>query len=226
MIISTMKKIALVKKIATNIIEKDHFLKIISQSFIIYEQTGSNSRSSDKVKYLQNSLMDMMKHALDKLSLGEIYKLKTEQCIKSINDTGNKRCDIIIYCGTEPIAVFPVKFIMSNYSQNKNNYFESLTGELCHLKWANPTLKICPINIISSIVPYKNKGGIIKKFEHVGNKMDIYNELVRHGLCSDMVNCIIDVKYLCKIGEKYRVPEIIGMSRHIDFGSIFKNIGL
>ena len=217
----------LVRKIVKeNTTEQERFLEIVSHSFFIYEQTGSNSRSNEKVKYLQNGIMSMMKDALVKLSLGELYQVKTEQIIKSINDAGEKRCDIIIYRDHEPVAIFPVKFIMSNYSQNKNNYFENLTGELCHLKWANPGLKICPINIISSLIPYKKQGGIITKFERVGNKMDIYKELVNHGLCTEILNYTIDVKYQCQIGEKYRAPEITSMSQYIEFSAIFQKLDL
>jgi len=90
-------------------------------------------------------------------------------------------------------------------------------------------VKICPINIISSIVPYKKQGGVIAKFEYIRNKMDniyIYIELVHHGLCTEIINYVIDVKYQCQIGEKYKAPEIIGMSNYIEFCDIFKKLDL
>jgi len=115
-------------------LERKQFLEIISQSFIIYERTGANRRSNEKVKYLQDGIMDMMKDTLVKLSLDVMYHIETEHPIKSIDDMGRKRCDIVVCRGHDPVAIFPIKFIMSNYSQNKNNYFENLTGELCHIK--------------------------------------------------------------------------------------------
>lgn len=121
--------------------------------------------------------------------------------------------------------IFPVKFIMTNYSQNKNNYFENLTGELCHLKWANPHIKICPINIVPSILPYKDNKGVIKKFEKLGTKMAIYGELVKHDLCDEFMNYIINVEYQCHIGDKYSSPSILGISPHITFREIFIKLG-
>jgi len=219
-------KIVVKSFLPTIMTEQESFLGIISESFNIYERTGANSRSNEKVKYLQDGIMNIMKNTLKKLLLDSVYQVKTEQNIKSINDTGEKKCDIIIYWGHEPVAIFPVKFIMSNYSQNKNNYFENLTGELYHLKWANPELKICPINIISSVVPYKKYNGIITKFEQVCHKMDIYAELVHHGLCSEMINYIINVKYQCQVGDKYKAPIIEGMSGYVEFSVIFKKLDL
>lgn len=206
--------------------EQATFLEIVRQSFIIYEHTGANSRSNEKVKYLHDSIMELMKSELKKMSLDATYHIKTEQNVPSINDAGKKKCDIVIYLGSRPIVIFPVKFIMSNYNQNKNNYFENLTGELCHLKWANPEIKICPINIIPSILPYKKTGGIITKFEKVRNQLDIYEELVQRGLCTQSINYIIDCEYQCQIGDKYQVPKIIGISEYRSICTIFKLLDL
>ena len=61
----------------------------------------------------------------------------------------------------------------------------------CHLKWANSSIKICPINIIPAILPYKNKQGQITKFEHIDTQFEIYQELVEHGLCEKVLNYVI-----------------------------------
>jgi hypothetical protein len=197
------------------------FTKLVQDTFTIYEQTGSNSRSNEKVKFLQTGIMNMINTSLDNK-----YHTKMEQNVPSINDTGQKKCDIIIYDDQKPLAVFPVKCIMSNYSQNKNNYFENLTGEITHIMWANKDIKICPINIVASDVPYKNKNGIITKFEHVGSKLDIYQELVKHGLCTKVINYIIDVKYSCTIGEHYKVPEIINIPSYTSIASLLTELNL
>lgn len=38
------------------------------------------------------------------------------------------------------VAVINVKMVMSNYSQNKNNYFESMLGETANLRSAGGPL--------------------------------------------------------------------------------------
>lgn len=64
-----------------------------------------------------------------------------------INSSGYKKCDIVILKNNKPYIIFPVKIIKSNYKQNKNNSWENLTGEIMQLLWANPNIKIIPINI-------------------------------------------------------------------------------
>lgn len=70
-----------------------------------------------------------------------------------------------------PYIIFPVKFVMSNYFQNRNNNWETLLGEVTQLnmdKWTNNTgIIIIPINLIFSRIPYLNKDKTIKSFEHI-----------------------------------------------------------
>lgn len=63
----------------------------------------------------------------------------------------------------KPVAGIGVKFIMQNYSQNSNNYFENMLGETANIRAAN-----CPyfqIFIILDKLPYYKKGCDIKKWE-------------------------------------------------------------
>ncbi len=49
--------------------------------------------------------------------------------------------------------IFPIKFVMSSYLKNRNNYFENLIGESYCLKQMNDKIHIIPINIFLYRIP-------------------------------------------------------------------------
>src|SRR6185437_12809264 len=81
----------------------------------------------------------------------------------------DKRVDIAITKGEEVVAGLGVKFIMSNYSQNSNNYFESMLGETANIRTNN--ILYFQIVICFARPPYfeekNNNGKVIKKIEKV-----------------------------------------------------------
>lgn len=79
----------------------------------------------------------------------------------------NKKVDISIIKNGRPIAALGVKFVMQNYSQNSNNYFENMLGETANIR-ANR----CPyfqIFIIPDKIPYYDRSGDIKSWETFTN---------------------------------------------------------
>lgn len=63
----------------------------------------------------------------------------------------------------KPIAGIAVKFVMQNYSQNSNNYFENMLGETANIRTSN-----CPyfqIFIILDKLPYYKNSGELSKWE-------------------------------------------------------------
>lgn len=204
--------------------QEKRFLEKIRDIFKIYLKYGE--RSSKKTDELHN----FIKNELEKILVGTNYTIKIEQRVKSKNSSGFKNCDVVVYENKNVFAVFPVKFVMSNYKQNKNNYWESLTGEICHLKWANPDLHIIPVNILFGAIPYKKRGGIIDKFENIKYKdsLKITEILKERKLVLDIVNYIVDVEHICKEGEKYdKCPKIISFNEETpykSFSDIFSKI--
>ena len=99
---------------------------------------------------------------------------------------------------------------MTNYKQNKNNFWENLTGELIHLKWANKNINIIPINIYIDKTPYLDKNGIIKKIELI-DKTDIhiYNKLIENNITYDILNYIIEVKHINQINDIYNISPLL-----------------
>ena len=99
-----------------------------------------------------------------------------------------------------------------------------MTGETVQLKWANPTLKIVPINITLSKIPYLKSGGKIKYYEKIEyqNSFNVSEELVKRGICSSIVNIILCVEQTDEIDENYHtLPTILGFSLDTPFPKYF-----
>jgi len=75
----------------------------------------------------------------------------------------HKKIDIAITRNGEPVAGVAVKFVMQNYSQNSNNYFENMLGETANIRSSNyPYFQIF---IILDKLPYYDTSKKIKRWE-------------------------------------------------------------
>lgn len=207
----------------------EKFLTEIQQTFEKYFQYGA--RSSQKVNYFHNYIKGEIDEYLLKNNLSNKFICSLEVDVNSTNSTGKKKCDIVILrtqidssTGNTtfvPYIVFPVKIIMTNYKQNKNNSWENLTGELQHLKWANgAALKIIPINVITNKVPYLNAQKKITKFEDITYDGDfkIYNELKTHDIADELMNYILDVEHNCLVTGAYDTcPRFVSFNSKTEF---------
>ena len=141
------------------------FLDIVAQSFVVFLETGS--RSNQKLKIFHGAISnDFQKR------LGVLYKIKSlgigdgkEQLLKG--RYFDKKVDITIYKKDLPIAGIGVKFVMQNYCQNANNYFENMLGETANIR-ANK-IPYFQIIIIPEELPYFKKGGEFSKWENVNS---------------------------------------------------------
>lgn len=92
-----------------------------------------------------------------------------------------KRVDVRVSREKLVLGVVSIKLVMSNYKQNKNNYFEQQLGETANLRAEN--IVFGHIMLLPEPIPYKNRNGEISRREHVSNE-DIwrYTKLVQdHG---------------------------------------------
>lgn len=109
------------------------FLHVISESFGAFLQAGT-SRSTAKLKPLHGAIAqdiaDRLGQDYEVWSQGYLYDREAEIHGRYIN----KKVDITIKHCDKPIAGIAVKFIMQNYSQNSNNYFESMLGETANIR--------------------------------------------------------------------------------------------
>ena len=215
--------------------EKQLFLDMINKANETYMITGSNSRSSKKVDIIHRFIEDTIKPILK-----ENMEIRQEEYIPSNNSNNRKKCDIVIYKDNIPYIILPVKYSMTSYNKNSNNYWENIQGELMSLKSQaainNSELYIIPINIISNNIP--NRSGPEKKiqnFEKISYQKSykIYESMknIPSGtlenispLCYDCISYIIDVEHLCQVGEQYdKCPKIIDFNSDTPY-RYFKDI--
>ena len=138
--------------------ERKSFENMIGSAIKAYKDFGA--RSSKKVDIIHNYLVnEINKQYLE-------FTAKTEVNVPCNNLSGRKKHDIVVYDKDGVIVyIICVKFIMSNYNQNKNNYIENLVGETYLTKLALPNVKIISFYICFDKIPYKNKGGHIVRTE-------------------------------------------------------------
>ena len=139
----------------------EEFLSLIGDSFKKYLYTGS--RSNEKLKILHGGIAKDLQNRLGNdyqiCSLG----IGNGKEVKLNGRYTEKVVDITIKKAGKSVAGIGVKFIMQNYSQNSNNYFENMLGETANIRCAN--IPYFQIFIIPDILPYFEDGGTIKKWE-------------------------------------------------------------
>lgn len=141
--------------------DNSQFLDCIKDSFITFLETGS--RSNAKLKILHGRIAEDLA-----VRLGSNYEIKSLGFAD--NKEGkiqgryiNKNVDVTIYKDSKPIAGIGVKFVMQNYAQNSNNYFENMLGETANIRSNN--IPYFQIFIIPEKLPYYENNGNIKRWE-------------------------------------------------------------
>jgi hypothetical protein len=198
-----------------------------------------NVKKNMSVNYLGNALKEAIKEYYNmgprsnrKLiplhgTINEIIRkeLKTYEChslpAKEIKVKGryyDKNVDVCIKKEDRVYGVVSVKFIMSNYSQNANNYFENLVGELYNLK--SNGLVQWYILVIFDKVPYYDKKNDIRRIEKVSeDEFKRYSKLVDDKL----LNCLSIITI--SNGELLKHPNKVEDISSIDFDEFeIKNI--
>lgn len=151
------------------------FLDVVKDSFKTYLSVGT-SRSTAKLKSLHGSIARDLEE-----TLGGGYTIQSqgygdghEGCINGRYYP--KNVDITIRHKGTAVAGYAVKFVMHNYSQNSNNYFENMLGETANLR-AN-SVPYFQIFIIFDKVPYFKKGGEFSKYDIISeHNLDKYLRL-------------------------------------------------
>lgn len=130
------------------------FLKVISNSFCRFLQKGT-SRSTDKLKPLHGAIACDLHRKLggDYEVISQGYGVDKEELIPGRYI--EKKVDITVKKKRKPVAGLAVKFVMQNYSQNSNNYFENMLGETANIR-ANK-YPYFQIFIILDRLPYYKK---------------------------------------------------------------------
>lgn len=138
------------------------FLNVISRSFEIFLEKGT-SRSNDHVAPQRSAIARDLA-----LRLGADYEIVSQGYgeDKEAAIEGryfSKMVDITIKHHGVSVAGIGVKFVMQNYFQNSNNYFENMLGETANIRSANhPYFQVF---IILDKLPYYKKDKRISRWE-------------------------------------------------------------
>ncbi len=138
------------------------FLEVISNSFNAFIQSGT-SRSTQKLKPLHGAIARDLSERLGKeyeiISQGFGSNREGSMSGRYID----KKADITIKKGDRIVGGIAVKFVMQNYFQNSNNYFENMLGETANIRCNGyPYFQIF---IILDKLPYYKKDKTLSKWE-------------------------------------------------------------
>ncbi len=152
----------------------EKFIEIINQSYKKYLETGS--RSNQKLYILHGFISKTISENID--SKFTIKSLGFENCNEGYIEGKyyKKHVDILIEYNNMPVMAIAIKFVMSNYVQNANNYFESMLGETINIKAKE--IPYFQVIVLIENLPYFDKNGNIKKIEQItNNHLDKYVKL-------------------------------------------------
>lgn len=143
-------------------LNNQQFLEVIRESFKKYLSTDT-SRSTAKLKALHGKIAKDIKELF-----GPEYTVLAQGIGDGSEGSINgryypKNVDITVSKNGKPVAGYAVKFVMRNYSQNSNNYFENMLGETANIR-AN-SIPYFQIFIIFEKVPYYKKGGAFQRYD-------------------------------------------------------------
>lgn len=143
-------------------LNNSEFLEVIRDSFATYLSVGT-SRSTAKLKTLHGRVAADLKEKLgDGFSIqSQGYGDDREGYIEGRYYP--KNVDITVNYRGKPVAGYAVKFVMRNYSQNSNNYFENMLGETANLR--SNAIPYFQIFITFDKVPYYKTGGAFLRYD-------------------------------------------------------------
>ena len=138
------------------------FLEVIRESFRTYLSVDT-SRSTAKLKTLHGHIANDIKELF-----GSEYTVLSQGIgnDKEGSIQGRyypKNVDITVSKNGKPVAGYAVKFVMRNYSQNSNNYFENMLGETANIR--SNAIPYFQVFIIFEKVPYYKNGGVFQKYD-------------------------------------------------------------
>ena len=140
----------------------EEFLRVLERSFAEFIRTGT-SRSTVKLVPLHGAIAADMAERF-----GPGYKVMSQGFAEGKEGTMHgryiaKKVDITILNGERALCGIAVKFVMQNYAQNSNNYFENMMGETANIRASRrPYFQLLAI---PDRLPYYDRNGMIKHWE-------------------------------------------------------------
>lgn len=145
----------------------EQFLEAVRESFRIYLQVGT-SRSTAKLKTLHGRIAEDLEGLY-----GKEYTIQSQGYGDDKEGTidgryYSKNVDITVSKNGKTVAGYAVKFVMRNYSQNSNNYFENMLGETANIR--SNRIPYFQIFIIFEKVPYYKEGGVFSRYDVISER--------------------------------------------------------
>jgi len=139
------------------------FIKVLEQSYVEYLNT--HRRSNAKLKILHGAIARDLQNRLGKNFAVVSYGIGSGKESKLSGRYFNKQVDIAVCKKDVELGGIAVKYIMSNYSQNSNNYFEDMLGETANIRSGNKAY--FQVIILPEQVLYFSKTDDIAKTENI-----------------------------------------------------------
>ena len=141
------------------------FLDKVKESFRLYLDTGA--RSNEKLKPIHSFIADALKQKLNDPEL-TFCSLRPGQRGGEKSVAGrymDKNVDIAVCRGENVLGAIGFKFVMSNYKQNSNNYFENMLGETANIRCNR--IPYFQVLVLLKELPYYDNSGKITRVEHI-----------------------------------------------------------
>lgn len=191
------------------------FLAILKKAFITYLQTGA--RSNKKLGILHGAISEDLQERLNDnaysvyslgYGIGKEHKIKGRYIDKTV--------DITIAENNSHIAGIAVKYVMSNYSQNSNNYFENMLGETANIRCAK--IPYFQIFIIPDKIPYFDKDGSISKWETISeHNLSKYIKLSNDNIDTYMHTPNKTLVFIVHIQDKNAIDKISNKHEYANY---------
>ena len=193
------------------------FLEAVQGSYQAYLKHGA--RSNEKLKVLHGWIIEEIGKELgDEYTIsGLTHKSSSEKSVEGMYYS--KKVDLLVARDNQHLGVISIKFVQSNYKQNKNNYFEQQLGETANLR--SNDIVFGHVIIFTEPIPYYKRDKSISHFEHVSDEViERYSKLVtdhRYPHIPDVqALCIVrlseDRQRVIRICNKEDLPDISASS--------------
>lgn len=143
-------------------ITNEQFIDVVRDSFRTYLDIDT-SRSNAKLKVLHGHIAQDLQELYGKDYLVQSLGFGDDKEGNILGRYYPKNVDITVSKNGMPIAGYAIKFIMRNYSQNSNNYFENMLGETANIR--SNSIPYFQIFIVFDKVPYYKNDGVFDKYD-------------------------------------------------------------
>jgi len=174
------------------------FLQVIKKSFVKFLET--HSRSNKKLIILHGAIANDIQSKLGSSYIVKSLGIGNGKEGKTRGRYMEKVIDILVSKDQKDLAGIGIKFVMNNYSQNSNNYFENMLGETANIRTGNK--EYFQILILPEEMPYYNKNGKITKWEKITNhNIDKYIALSKDNVNRYLHTPIKTLLFIIKLPE-------------------------